>query len=42
MLANAKPLPFVTCKGALGFFNIPADAADALRKIAAAQEPSRL
>lgn len=30
VLANARPLPFVSCRGALGFFDVPADVIDAL------------
>ncbi|WP_075357884.1 ASCH domain-containing protein [Caballeronia sordidicola] len=30
-LNDAKPLPFVPCKGRLGFFNVPRDVADLLR-----------
>lgn len=30
VLANAKPLPFVPCKGALSFFNVPDDVVSAL------------
>ncbi|MBK5570115.1 ASCH domain-containing protein [Ensifer sp. SSB1] len=30
-IAAAKPLPFTECKGALGFFDIPADVAAILR-----------
>lgn len=30
-LADAKPLPFVPCKGMLGFFNVPRDVAERLR-----------
>lgn len=30
VLANARPLPFVPCRGALGFFDVPADVLDAL------------
>ena len=30
-LADAKPLPFIPCKGKLGFFNVPRDVADQLR-----------
>lgn len=30
-IAEAKPLPFVACKGALGFFDVPADVAAQLR-----------
>ena len=33
VLADAKPLPFVPCKGALSFFDIPAEAAAKLREI---------
>ncbi|MFP3564750.1 ASCH domain-containing protein [Paraburkholderia sp. SIMBA_030] len=32
-IADAKPLPFVECKGALGFFNVPADVATHLRQM---------
>lgn len=38
-LDDAKPLPFVACKGALGFFDIPRDAADALHALAASDSP---
>lgn len=30
-LTDAKPLPFVACRGALGFFDVPPDVADTLR-----------
>ncbi len=30
-VADAKVLPFMPCKGALGFFDVPKDVADALR-----------
>ncbi|AQG98669.1 hypothetical protein A9R05_07340 [Burkholderia sp. KK1] len=30
-IADARPLPFTECKGALGFFNVPADVAEQLR-----------
>lgn len=30
-LTDAKPLPFVPCKGMLGFFNVPSDVAEKLR-----------
>ncbi|WP_259659102.1 ASCH domain-containing protein [Burkholderia pseudomallei] len=32
-LADAKPVPFVECKGALGFFNVPHDIAAVLREM---------
>lgn len=31
VLADAKPLPFLPCKGALSFFDVPADVAATLR-----------
>lgn len=31
LIANAKPLPFVECKGALGFFDVPEEVAEHLR-----------
>lgn len=34
VLADAKPLPFVACKGALSFFDVPSDVAAQLRAIA--------
>ena len=34
-LTVVKTIPFVACKGALGFFDIPQDAADAIRALAA-------
>ncbi|MFM0226164.1 ASCH domain-containing protein [Paraburkholderia dipogonis] len=38
-IADAKPLPFVECKGALGFFDIPEDVAETLRQIHAKATP---
>ncbi|WP_186425058.1 ASCH domain-containing protein [Cupriavidus metallidurans] len=35
VLADAKPIPFMPCKGALGLFDIPADVAAVLRDRAA-------
>lgn len=35
VMKDARPLPFVACKGQLGFFNVPDDAAQRLREIAA-------
>lgn len=32
-MADAKPLPFVECKGALGFFDVPVDVATQLRQM---------
>jgi len=32
-LACPKPIPFVACKGALGFFNVPTDVAEQLRQM---------
>ncbi|MDR5765003.1 ASCH domain-containing protein [Caballeronia sp. LZ028] len=32
-IANARALPFVECKGALGFFNVPDDVAALLRSM---------
>jgi hypothetical protein len=32
-LIDAKPLPFVACKGALGFFDVPPDVAAQLRQM---------
>ncbi|VWD49752.1 hypothetical protein BLA17378_08633 [Burkholderia aenigmatica] len=32
-LADAKPVPFVECKGALGFFDVPHDVAAMLREM---------
>jgi hypothetical protein len=32
-LTDAKPLPFIACKGALGFFNVPSEVADQLRRL---------
>jgi hypothetical protein len=31
-IADARPLPFVECKGALGFFDVPPDVAETLRQ----------
>jgi hypothetical protein len=39
-LTDAKPLPFVACRGALGLFDVPEDVAATLRAIHAAQEAS--
>jgi hypothetical protein len=30
-MCDAKPIPFVECKGALGFFNVPSEVAETLR-----------
>lgn len=38
VLKDAKPLPFVPCKGQLGFFDIPAEAAEYLRSITPTQQ----
>lgn len=32
VLRDARPLPFVPCKGQLSFFDVPADVADTLRQ----------
>ncbi|RDU99171.1 ASCH domain-containing protein [Trinickia dinghuensis] len=32
-IVNARPLPFVECKGMLGFFNVPAEVATQLRQM---------
>jgi len=32
-LIDTKPLPFIPCRGALGFFNVPADVAAQLRQM---------
>lgn len=32
-LTDAKPLPFIACKGALSFFDVPVEVADELRAI---------
>jgi hypothetical protein len=37
-LTDAKPLPFVPCKGKLGFFNVPAEVAEQLRQLHSAGE----
>lgn len=37
-LTDAKPVPFVPCKGKLGFFNVPADVAEQLRQLHTAGE----
>ncbi|WP_213761748.1 ASCH domain-containing protein [Caballeronia sp. dw_19] len=37
-LIDAKPLPFVPCKGKLGFFNVDADVAEQLRQLHTAGE----
>lgn len=34
ILSGVRPLPFVPCKGALGFFDVPADVMSALRSLA--------
>lgn len=34
VLRDAKPLPFIPCKGQLGFFDIPPDVAEQLRTLA--------
>jgi ASCH domain len=39
-LTDAKPLPFVPCKGKLGFFNVDAAVADQLLKLHATGELS--
>jgi hypothetical protein len=31
VLANARPLPFLECKGALGFFDVPPEVEEAAR-----------
>lgn len=33
LIADARPLPFVPCKGALSFFNVPTDVATQLRQM---------
>ena len=38
-LIDAKPLPFLPCKGALGFFGVPDDVAETLRQTHA-KEPA--
>lgn len=38
VLRDARPLPFIPCKGALGFFRPDPDTAAALRAIASEQE----
>lgn len=38
VLADAKPLPFVPCKGQLNFFDIPEDAAATLRAMHAKEQ----
>jgi len=38
VLADAKPLPFVPCKGQLNFFDIPDDAAATLRAMHAKEQ----
>lgn len=35
VIKDARPLPFVPCKGQLGFFNVPDDVAQRLRGIVA-------
>jgi hypothetical protein len=35
VLTDARSLPFVPCKGALGFFDVPPDVAARLRALAA-------
>lgn len=35
VLANARPLPFMPCRGALGFFDVPAEIAAAARQVLA-------
>jgi hypothetical protein len=37
-LADAKPLPFVPCRGLLGFFDVPEDVAAMLREIHAPKQ----
>lgn len=37
-IADAKPLPFVACKGALGFFDVPKEIAAHLRALHAPKE----
>jgi hypothetical protein len=32
-IVDAKPVPFVACKGALGFFDVPADVSTQLRQM---------
>lgn len=32
-LVDAKPLPFVACRGMLGFFDVPREVADQLRQL---------
>ncbi|MFM0432370.1 hypothetical protein PQQ75_25390 [Paraburkholderia aspalathi] len=39
VLRDARPLPFVPCKGRLGFFDVPDDVAEALRQIHAKANP---
>lgn len=36
VIADAKPLPFVPCKGALGFFDVPAEVEQAVTQAMAA------
>ncbi|VVE90768.1 ASCH domain-containing protein [Pandoraea bronchicola] len=36
-ISDARTIPFVPCKGALGFFDVPPDVAAQLREIAASQ-----
>lgn len=38
VLVDAKPLPFVPCKGVLGFFDVPPDVAVKLREMHTPQE----
>lgn len=39
VLADAKPLPFVRCKGLLSFFDVPAEVAETLRQMHAKTTP---
>lgn len=40
VLADAKPLPLVPCKGQLGFFDVPPEVAEQLRALHAQKEIS--